>query len=93
MGILKRLSLVVRSYIATANDKLDAIAADEELRSAQSSKQARDELAKALERIGSLDRPAPPAEANHAAGQAGAGLPAAGVGRDRGAYSGGSGLA
>jgi len=58
MEILKRLSLVVRSYIATANDKLGAIAADEGLRTAQSSRQARDELAKALERIGSLDRPA-----------------------------------
>lgn len=58
MGILRRLSLVVKSYIATANDRLDAMAADEEIRPAKSSGQARDELAKALEKIGNLDRPA-----------------------------------
>jgi len=60
MGILSRLSLIVRGYISSAGDRLDSLAAEEELRSAQSRRQAREELAKALEKIDSLKQPAAP---------------------------------
>ncbi len=40
MGLLRRIGLVIRSYVASAEDKIDKVAAEEELRQAALNKHA-----------------------------------------------------
>lgn len=56
MGIIKRLSLVMKSIMANTNEKLDQMAAQEEVREARAKAQASDEL---VQDVQTAAQPAP----------------------------------
>jgi len=65
MGIIQRIAIVIRSYFATASDRIDEIAADEAAREAAARRNAVEEI-KSWEGAGGLARGETPVAAQRA---------------------------